>query len=327
MGLSTRFLVFFVGISLGFAAAAVPVAGLYAGTVPGTTSEVGHQALATEALRQVVVRVTGRRAAATEPKLASVYAQATSYAQTYRSPAAGQMTVQFDQPALDAALAAAGEHLWAAERPLTLVVLVNGQAVVNPLGAPSSPGLRREIERAASVRGLPVGWLPPLDQGIQQAVVASALAGRLDELVALAGSYGAEEVLLGRTTGGVAEWSWGGIVGPGTVVGSSADAIDELADHLGSLLATAEVGTSQLVIVVRGVLDAVGYAGVEHAITSVSGVSETGLLAAVRDEIRLRVRFRGDAALLARQVSRMPQFANDEHSPADGALHLVWQAP
>ncbi len=53
------------------------VEGLYEGTGAGDATDAGRAAAAADALRQVVVRLTGRREAATDPALAALVRQAT----------------------------------------------------------------------------------------------------------------------------------------------------------------------------------------------------------------------------------------------------------
>jgi len=93
-------------------AQAAPVPGLYEGTVPATDrSPKGLAMVYPEALRQVAVRVTGRPAAASDPVLAPLYADANRFVQTWRPAGTGQVAVGFDAQAVGAALVKAGQAL------------------------------------------------------------------------------------------------------------------------------------------------------------------------------------------------------------------------
>lgn len=327
MGLLTRFLPLFVGITLGLAVRAAPVADLYAGTVAGTALDVGHQSLALEALKQVVVRVTGRQGVVADPSLTGVYERAASFVQTSKSAGPGQIMLQFDQSALEAALGAAGVPMWSAERPLTLVVLVNAQGAGGPMAPAVSLGLRRDIERVAGLRGLPVGWLPTLDPLAQQRLFSSAVAGRLDELQALAAEYSADGVLLGRVTNGLAEWSWSGAGVTGVFSGAAADAVNALADQYAAALTSSAVAESRLLVDVHAVKDAATYVNVERALAAVNGVSRVSVVTVEKDTVRLQVIFKGDKRLLTHLIARVSVFALGADADADGALDLMWVAP
>jgi len=327
MGLLTRFFLLFVGITLGLAARAAPVADLYAGTVAGSATEVGHQALARDALKQVMVRVTGRLGAAADPRLAGLYERAASFVQTSKSAGPNQITLQFDQSALEAALGAAGVPVWSTERPLTLVVLVNAQGAGGPMAPAASVSLRRDIERVATLRGVRVGWLPALDPLAQQRLFSSAVAGRLDELQAVAAEYSADGVLLGRVTNGLADWSWSGAGVTGVFSGAAADAVNALADQYAAALTSPSVAESRLLVVVHGVKDAAAYVNAERTLAALNGVRRVSVVAVDKDTVRLQVLFKEDEKLLRRLIARVSLFGLSSETTTDGALHLIWMAP
>ncbi|HXQ31774.1 MAG TPA: DUF2066 domain-containing protein [Steroidobacteraceae bacterium] len=324
MGLRKRLALGLLGLALSTAAAAAAVDGLYEAIVPGDGTEAGRAAAATEALRQVIVRVTGRGAAATEPALASVYAAAPRFAQTYRAVASGLVAVGFDAAALDAALLSAGQRVWPRERPLTLVLLVSERpgAQASLTGA-ADPDLRREVEKAAQLRGLPLGWANGLDSATQQARMADALAGRLEPLRALARDVGADGVLVGRTGASGIAWSFVGPAGSGTLAGSATEAVDTLADRYGAQFATEDRSAGRLTIVIRAVRDLSGYAAATQALGSLDTVSDVALEEAAGETLRFQVSFTGDPEALRQAAAQAPRLAPDEDAPADGALHFV----
>src|SRR5205814_1574398 len=77
-----------------------------------------------DAMRQALVRATGRRESADDPALASVVADATRYVKNYAVGPRGESQVVFDAAAVEQAITAAGRSIWDRERPFTLVVLI-----------------------------------------------------------------------------------------------------------------------------------------------------------------------------------------------------------
>jgi hypothetical protein len=283
---------------------AATVAGLYEGTVPGEATETGRPLAAEAALRQVVVRVTGRRGASADPALASLYADAGRYVQTFRPAAGGQVVVGFDAEALDAALARAGQPIWSRERPLTLVVLVLDRGGQAALAGGVDAEEKRAVDRAAQLRGLPLAWPGAVDAATAQQRIDDVRAGAADALVEFARRYDATGVLYGRTTGTGVQWDWRLPVGSGAVAGTPADGVDGVADRYAAELTAGQAGAIALLPVLvtdtRGPQD---YAAVVAALEAVPNVSSVRLEAAGRDGLTFRLNFRGDVEALRRAVA------------------------
>lgn len=324
LGLSNRLALALLGLALAAGASAAAFEGLYEGTVPGDSASAARAAAAGEALRQVVVRVTGRRAAASDGALTGVFADPLRFAQTYRSLGQGQVVVGFDAKSLDAALLAAGQRVWPRERPLTLLVVVSDRAgpAPNPLSADAD--LRRDLERTAQLRGLPVVWATGLDSTSLQARVADALAERLEPLRALARQFGADGVLLGKSAGAGSSWSWLGPAGTGSFVGPAGEVMQVLADRYGAQFATqASAPSGVLNVAVRGVRDLGGYAQATQLLAGIEGVREATVEEAQGDALRFRVSFAGNTEALRQAALATGRLATDEEAPADGAVHFV----
>src|ERR1700736_1997851 len=112
-----------------------------------------------DAMREALVRATGRRESASDPALTSLISEAQNYVKGYSPPTHGQSQVIFDGVAVERAIVAAGRSVWDRNRPFTLVVLYP------PLARTSEDAVRVEVEQAASARGLPVTLVPlsPVD--------------------------------------------------------------------------------------------------------------------------------------------------------------------
>src|SRR5687767_12289668 len=93
------------------------VANMYDATVPLTERSERGQALAfQDAMRQVLVRVTGRRDAGTDPALAPIVDDARRYVQQFRV-VGNQFAAGFDGARVERAVTDAGRPLWGHERP------------------------------------------------------------------------------------------------------------------------------------------------------------------------------------------------------------------
>ena len=75
------------------------------------------------AMRQALVRATGRRESAEDTALAGVIADAARYVTSYASGPRGEPQVVFDAEAVGRAIDTAGRSVWDRDRPFTLVVL------------------------------------------------------------------------------------------------------------------------------------------------------------------------------------------------------------
>jgi len=303
---------------------AMPVDGLYEGVVTGDMTETGRAAAAAEALRQVVVRVTGRRAAASDPALAALYSDAARLVQSFRSGSTGQVVVVFDPADLDSLLGKAGQRIWGRERPATLVVLVSGATGAPArLLAPAALVLRKDLAAVAQLRGLPLAWPTGLPAGIEEARYQDAIAGRMDPLLELARQFGAEGVLLGRTGLGGAPgttWSYAGSAGELASAGAGADAVHDVADRYGSQLASAPSDAGRLLAVVRGIRDLPSYASAYAALAAIPNVRAVVLEEAGPTTLRFRLAFDGDPDALRRATRDSPRLQLDDSAPAGAGL-------
>src|SRR5215510_11078063 len=139
-----------------------------------------------DAMRQALVRATGRRESADDPALASLISDAQRYVKTYSTGPRGEPQVVFDGAAIERAIGAAGRSVWERERPFTLVVLDP------PRTRAAEDAARTELERVAAERGLPITLIPlPLADSAGNALNA-------DALLQAAQRYGGDQILIGR---------------------------------------------------------------------------------------------------------------------------------
>jgi hypothetical protein len=249
-----------------------------------------------EAMRQALVRATGRREAAEDPALAAIVAEAPKYVSSYASGPRGEPQVVFDGPAVQQAVTAAGRSTWDGERPFTLIVLDP------PRSRAQADAARAELERTAAARGLPISLIP-------MAVADSA--GKplsAQQLLEAAQRFGGDEILIGRGDGTTAdaalEWtlyargsseSWSGPLSAG---------IDHTVDHLVPQQAgTAGQAESEVRAEVEGVHTLADYAAVTRLLQATPGVRKANLLAAEPASLVFAVTVRGGASGLQQALS------------------------
>ena len=313
---------------------AAPVPGLYEGTVAATDrSAKGLAAVYPEALRQVAVRVTGRPAAANDPALAALYADANRFVQTWRPAGAGQVAVGFDAQAVEAALVAAGQPLWPADRPVVFAVVVVERASAAGVARTLVTGAvtgdeRRALERVAQARGLVLAWPAP---ELAPALSDLAQSGPVDALLAAAREQKAQAVLWLRTSavpGTPAQWAWATEALGANGRGDAAAALQAFADALVARDASAPgAALAQLTVMVSGVDTLNDYAVALNAIEALPTVRELAVAGVAGNVVRLRVRVRGDAGGLLRVLAQEGRLVADSASATagDGSLRLKLQ--
>jgi hypothetical protein len=139
-----------------------------------------------QAMRDALVRATGRRESATDPAFAALVADAPRYVQGYDRGPQGELQVLFNPDAVDKAIAAADRSVWDPSRPFTLVVLYPQP------DRSDQPADQAGLERAAEQRGLPISIVP---------LPVTDASGNLlprEALLEMAHRYGAEQLLVGR---------------------------------------------------------------------------------------------------------------------------------
>jgi len=189
-----------------------------------------------DAMRQALVRATGRRESANDPALASLIEDAPKYVKSYSPGPRGETQVIFDRVAVDRAIAAAGRSVWDPERPFTLVVLYP------PPGRADSDATRTALEQEAAARGLLISVIP------LAIVDANGTELGRDALLSTAQRYGGDEVLVGRSdTGAPAgqyQWtlytSFSSQSWSGSLAGGIDGTVDLLAPAQGASLAQTE---------------------------------------------------------------------------------------
>lgn len=289
-----------------FPGAAQDVASLYEASV---TVTAGEQAAFKAGMGDVLVKVTGRRDAASLPALAALVDGASRFVTSYRRVAGGRLSITYDGDAIERAVAAAGLPFWGEQRPLTLVWLAvdRGGGQRGLVTAEAASGERRAVEAVAGQRGLPLAW--PSAAGGEDARLRfdQAWSGDSGSLVSAASGYGADGVLIGRARAAgnsyTVDWTFVGAGGRSEVRGDLGEGIHLAADRFASLYASSEaVRRSDIDVTITGVTTAAQYAEVSRQLAALAVVREVSLRHVLADSVVFRVSTRGGLAALQREA-------------------------
>ncbi len=244
-----------------------------------------------DAMRQALVRATGRRESANDPALASLIEDAPKYVKSYSPGPRGETQVIFDRVAVERSIAAAGRSVWDSERPFTLVVLYP------PPGRADADATRAALEQAAAARGLLISVIP------LSIVDANGVDLGRDALLGTAQRYGGDQVLVGRSDAGAPagqyQWtlytnfsspSWSGPLAAG-IDGT----VDFLAPAQGASLAQTE---AKVLVQIDGVGSLTDYATVERMLEAVPGVRGANVVRAAGDAVTFDITARGGSDAL-----------------------------
>jgi hypothetical protein len=291
-------------LAIGLIAAAAVAFGarpvqVYEVSVHGTAGDPAFE----DAMREVLVRATGRRDAASDPTFAPLIARAAQYVRSSRSMGGDVIQVSFDGATVEQQIVAAGGSVWDAQRPFTIVVLSPP-----PTGA-AADDTRQSLEQIAEGRGLPVTLVP-------MSIVDSAgnpLSS--DALFTVAQQLGGDALLLGRGDPTGATWQWTLLTGFSTASwnGAFADGINGAADALSRVQGNAlPLAEEEAVVEVSGVATLADYAWVERVLGELPGVRRSGLAEADGTTAKFNVLIRGGAQAIEHALDHSPHLERTE---------------
>jgi uncharacterized protein len=282
---------------------------LYQATVPvSDRSEAAQTAAFQNAMRTVLVRVTGRRSAEDDPALAPLVSNARRYVQQYRSAADNQLWVAFDGASIERWLTQNGQPLWGHERPVTLVLLAvqTGPQSGSVITAEDTSELKASIDAAAAARGVPLLWPSTADLQRTRLDYATVSGATPPSTVAEMGRrIGGEAVLIGRASGGGANANvrWVHLFQDrSSEYSGTLEGVNRAADlYAGMFAASGSVVPVDIEVV--GVNDLREYASVETYLESLTFISHVSVESLSGDVVRFRLATRGGADALQRALS------------------------
>ena len=313
--ISKRFLrptaIFWVCIAalcLGDTAASLTRAEMYQAVAPvADRSEAAQTAAFQNAMKTVLIRVTGRRNADEDPALSSLVSNARRYVQQYRAAADGQLWVALDGPAIERWLTQNGQPLWGHERPTTLVLVAvqSGGQTGSVIASEDSSDLKSAIDGAAALRGLPLVW--PSSGELQKFHIdfAAVNSGSPSGFVEIARRMGSDGVLIGRANGASANANvrWTHLFQDrSSEYSGTLEGVNRAADLYAGMFA-ASGGLVPVDIEVSGLNDFKDYAWVESHLESLSFIARVSVESLSGDTVRFRLSTRGGLDSLQRALS------------------------
>ena len=294
-----------------------------------------------EALRRVLVRLSGRQDMGRSAGMLRAFAEPHRYAakMAFAVTGAGEvLRVQFARPALESLLKSAGLPLWSARRPTLVLWLLTDAPRRGVIGRNSSDGLLAALRAEARERGLPL--VVPLGDAGEAGTVTTAVDAKVfTPVAAVSGRYGSQVALVGRVrnAGGGRDGQWWlidpfstqNIVLSGATTADQASAAIEWAIRRVASSANARTADGPLVAypaIVTGVHTFDDYAGVLNAIRDSKVVNEVDVTAYGDDRLDLLLRSRVPFSILARGVAgaaglSVPFAEREASAPApDGAV-------
>jgi uncharacterized protein len=295
-------------LCLGEAAAALTRAEMYQATAPvADRTEAAQAAAIQNAMKTVLIRVTGRRSAGEDPALNSLVSNARRYVQQYRAAPDSQLWVAFDGPAIERWLTQNGQPLWGHERPTTLVLLAvqSGPQGGTVIATEDSSDLKSAIGEAAALRGVPLVW--PSGTELQRFHIdfSTVNTGSPSTFAEVAKRMGSDGVLIGRASGSSvnANVRWTHLFQDrSSEYSGTLEGVNRAADLYAGMFA-ASGGLVPVDIEVSGLNDLRDYAGVESYLESLTFISHVSIESLSGDTVRFRLSTRGGLDSLQRALS------------------------
>ena len=296
------------GLCFGEAAFSLTRAEMYQATVAvSDRSEAAQTAAFQNAMRTVLIRVTGQRSADEDPALGPLLTNARRYVQQYRAAPDSQLWVAFDGPAIERWLTQNGQPLWGHERPMTLVLLAvqTGAQSGSVIATEDSSELKAAIDAAAVARGLPLVWPSGADLQKYHIDFATVNSGAPSAFADIARRMGSDGILVGRASGATATANirWTHLFQDrSSEYSGTLEGVNRAADLYAGLFA-ASGSLVPVDIEVTGVSDLRDYAALENYLESLTFISHVSVESLTGDTVRFRLATRGGGDSLQRALS------------------------
>ncbi|WP_447835146.1 DUF2066 domain-containing protein [Aeromonas salmonicida] len=327
---------------LSFMVSAAQVTDLYQGKAPTSGDMVAAQS---QALGDVLVKVTGKRDILTQPDVVKALAAPGDYVQHYGYQDVGPvkfLKADFNVAKVNALISQSKFALLGPARPQMALWLVINEGERRILPDQSGDGWASALRTQSQAMGLPVS-IPLMDLDDNMAVNATDVWGRFAAPILQASQrYGAEMVVLGKLTPEGDKWSidWG-LYGPkaggelaeltrGSSSGTQAEVAQHFADELAAWLVQnygariSGVASSQT-LVVEGLSGIDGMITVQKMLQGMASVTKVTIGKLEGDKVTFDLLLQGDKAELIRGLqleSRLRQIDDN-----DSGLRYQWSQP
>jgi hypothetical protein len=297
-----------VGLGMGEAGLGITRAEMYQATAPvADRSEAAQTAAFQNAMKTVLIRVTGRRNADEDPALSALVSNARRYVQQYRAAPDSQLWVTFDGPAIERWLTQNGQPLWGHERPTTLVLVgvQTGPQNGTVVSTEDSSDLKAAIDAAAAARGLPLVW--PSGAELQKFHIdySAVSSGSPATFAEIARRMGSDGVLIGRASSSSANANvrWTHLFQDrSSEFSGTLEGVNRAADLYAGFFA-ASGALVPVDIEVGGLNDLRDYASLESYLESLTFISHVSVESLSGDTVRFRLSTRGGLDSLQRALS------------------------
>lgn len=301
---------------------AIELPTLYTVEVPLDPEEDDSRASAYKrGLWEIVVRVTGSELPAEAQLLEEWFPDPARYVLQFRQGADETLRISYDGTAIENQLRSAGEMVWGADRPLTLVWLAvdwgQGEREIVAADDPERVAgasrsidrnrlLRERVQETASRRGIPISF-PLLDTEDLQNVSFTDIWGGFDEQLLQASiRYQADSILVGRVRAGAVQrnrWTYYFGGNQQEWSGEPEDAVNLLADTLAAEFAfDGNAPLELLTLNITGIDSVRAYGTIQRFLGNLSLIEDFAVQTVTGDEIQYAVRLRGDSARLRRAL-------------------------
>jgi uncharacterized protein len=295
-------------LSLGEGAAALTRAEMYQATATlADRSDAAYTAAFQDAMKSVLIRVTGRRNADEDPALSSLVSNARRYVLQYRAAPDAQVWVAFDGAAIERWLTQNGQPLWGHERPTTLVLLgvQTGAQSGSVLTTDDSSDLKVAISAAAAARGLPLMW--PSGAELQKFHIdySAVSTGSSSTFAEIGRRMGSDGVLIGRASSSSANANvrWTHLFQDrSSEYSGTLEGVNRAADLYAGMFA-ASGAVVPVDIEISGLNDLRDYASLQSYLESLTFISRVSVESLSGDTVRFRLSTRGGVDSLQRALS------------------------
>jgi hypothetical protein len=303
-------------------ARAVEVPTLYTAEVPfDRTARNGRQRAYDRALNEILLRVSGSGLGSDAATINQLFPDSSAYVVQFRQGGANTLWVSFDGQAIERTLREAGQTVWGADRPLTVVWLAvdwgQGRREIVAADDPDNEQrdarsinrnalLRERVLEVAERRGLPLVF-PLMDTTDIQNVTFSDIWGGFDEsVIGASRRYDADSILIGRirTSGGGREnWSYFFSGDERRWNGPPEQVLNQIADLLAAELAVGgNAPLASVAMSVAGIVSVDAYGNLSRILDNVSVIEEYRITEVSGDRVTVQVDVRGGVERLRRAL-------------------------
>jgi hypothetical protein len=298
------------------------------------------------ALTEILLRVSGSELAFNADLVEELFPSPASYVMQFRSGADDTLWVSFDGQAIEQTLRDAGQTVWGAERPLTLVWLaVDWGQGEREIVAADDPDRTRDQSRSidrnrrvrervldiAERRGLPLVF-PLLDTTDLQMVTYTDIWGGFDEMILNASKrYDANSILIGRiraSSGQSGRWTYYFSGAESSLTGTPEAVVGQVADLLASEFAIGgDTPIETVVLGISGIVSVDAYGSVHDLLEDVGLIDNFTVTEVAGDRVSYRVDVRGGADRLRRALrfGGLVETASDDPLQPVSALEFFYE--